>query len=333
MNLAVIFGKVGKAARGILGTTGLLAKKHAPELMLAAGGGSLILTIVETVKATNKTHDILEYKEEKMALIQRESEENDGYTVAICEADMRTLNRDVRIELAKVWWKVGMSTIMTLIFFGGVYKIVNGRLVCMTAAYDGLDQFTKQYRQNVRDEFGNEVDWRMAHSIKAEEMEERRRALEAADEEKKKKKRLRGDEVRTQYMKGVNNQIFDANSSTMWKRWWMPSQAIDFVCQVEKEIQDRVEINGFCILNWAYERLGMPCTAEGAIVGWIKRPKEKHDQPGHLVSLGFANDETPEEEIRRILGSPSNDEIYIWLQPNCDGVIYNLIDTPFSQRR
>ena len=26
MNLAVIFGKVGKAVRGILGTTGLLAK-------------------------------------------------------------------------------------------------------------------------------------------------------------------------------------------------------------------------------------------------------------------------------------------------------------------
>ena len=58
----------------------------------------------------------------------------------------------------------------------------------------------------------------------------------------------------------------------------------------------------------------------------------KHDRKGELLSLGLANNEMPEAEIRRILGSECNEDIWIRLFPNTDGVVYKLYERPFAER-
>ena len=329
MNLPVIFTKILNGVKAAAGTGSLMVRKNADKLMLVGGGATFIVTIVETVKATNKTNEVLAYKEQKEALIERESAENETYTPAIREMDEKNLKRTTRIELVKIWSRPATSAIATILLFGGAWKIVNGRYVLVSAAYDRLDDFTRRYRRNVVDRFGKDVDWEMAHGLKAEEMEAERKASEEYQEERKKKGKL---VPRTQYSKNINNQIFDIHTSERWKRFWLPEQAIGAVTQVEREIQSLVETRGFAFLNEAYEKLGMPLTAQGQVVGWIKTPRKLHDQKGDYCSLGFANDECPEDERRRILSSPSNEEMYIWITPNCDGVIYNLIDVPFHQR-
>lgn len=329
MNLPVIFTKALAGVKQAAGTGSLIVRKNADKLMLGGGVVSFVITIVETVKATNKTNEVLEYKEQKEALIEQESAANETYTPAIRLMDEKNLKRTTRIELVKIWSRPAVSAFATVIFFGGAWKIVNGRYVLVSAAYDRLDDFTRRYRRNVVDRFGKDVDWEMAHGLKAEEMEAERKAAEEYQEERKKKGKL---VPRTQYSKNINNQIFDIHTSELWKRWWLPDQAIHFVNQIEREIQSMVETRGYAFLNEAYTKLGMPMTAQGQLVGWIKTPKNLHDQRGQYASLGFANDECPEDERRRILSSPSNEEMYIWITPNCDGVIYNLIDVPFHQR-
>lgn len=332
MNLPAIGTKLMTGVKKVAGPTILFGKKHAPELALGGGVINFILSIKETIKATNKTNELLEYKEAKLEQIETESTMNANYTAEMREMDERNLTRNTRVELVKIWVKPGLFMVFTLICFGGAWKIVNGRYVAASTAYEGLDAFTKRYRQNVIDEFGADVDWRMAHSLKADELAERRKALEAGKDGEDKCKARKNGVPRTQYSKDVNNAIFDIHSSERWKRFWLPSQAIDFVRQIERELQSKVDCEGSAVLNDAFDLLGMPRTAQGAIVGWIKRPSNMHDQPGTYVSLGFANDETPPDEIRRILGSMNNEDIYIWITPNCDGVIYNLIDTPFHMR-
>ena len=332
MNVGLIFSRIGTLAKQTAGAGALMARKHAPELMIGFGIAGFAATIAETVRATNKTNEILEHRDSRMERIEEEFRKNDplasapAYSEADYHTDICAVSRQTKWDLAKTWTPVGTTAVVSVFLILGGYRILNGRYVATAAAYKMLEASTERYRSNVIREFGKDVDWRMAHSIKAEELEEERKKQDELRE--KSKSRI----PRTQYSKDINNQIFDAHSSDRWKRYWIPSQVLDFVRQVESEIQNMVNERGFAFLNDAYDRLGMPLTSQGAIVGWIKTPGNRHLEKGTLVSLGFANDETPEEEIRRILSSKSNDDLYVWITPNCDGVIYQKIDVPFSER-
>lgn len=328
MNPAMIFSNLGKAVRSLAGTTAIAAKKHAPELLVATGIGGFILTIAETVKATNNTNDILERKDALTKQIE-EGRGTEGYSEKDYAFDLKAVKNQTRWDLVKTWTPVATTTVVSAACVLSGFNILNGRYVATAAAYKTLEAGYQRYRENVIGEFGRDTDWRMAHSIKAEELaEERKKQEEIRENEKRNKKRV----PRTQYSKGISNQIFDCHSSIYWKKFWIPSQAIDWVQMAESKLQDKVNIEGFAFLNDAYEMLGMPKTSQGAILGWINTPRNKHNETGRRVSLGFANNETPEDEIRRIHASPSNEEMYIWITPNCDGVIYQLIDKPFSER-
>lgn len=329
MNVGLIFSNLGKAARSAAGTGVLVAKKHAPEMMVAGGLIGFIATIIETVHATNNTNDILERKETRIERVEEHRQDIDRYSEADYQADLKAIRNQTRWALFKTWAPVGTTAVASAALILGGYSVINGRYVATAAAYKTLEAGYERYRQNVVDKFGKDVDWQMAHTLKAEELdEERRKQREIRENEKRNKKRI----PKTQYAKGINNQIFDINSSDNWKRFWIPSQVIDHIRSVESKLQDKVNIDGFALLNDAYEMLGMKKTSQGALVGWINTPRNKHNEKGRWVSLGFANDETPEDEIRRILSTQQNEDIFVWITPNCDGVIYQLIDKPFSER-
>lgn len=333
MTLPLIFTNLANGAKALGKTALQLGRKNAPGLMMGAGVAGFGLTIYETVKATNETNEILERKEKKMELIQKESAENEDYTADIREMDEKNLARDTRFELFKAWIKAAIAAGFTVISFCGAYKLVNGRYVAVSAAYEGLDQFTKRYRRNVIDEYGRDVDYRMAHSIKAEEFEAARKERE---ENKKIRERNETKKIkkkpRTKYQE-INNQIFDIRSSSRWQRWWLPEQMLDFLRDCERKIYDFAqEHDGIVLGNDANDILGLQRTQQGAVLGWVIRPGNNHNTKGHYISLGLANDETPEEEIRRILATRDNEELFFWLMPNYDGVVHNLIGTNYRDR-
>lgn len=328
MNLPVIFQKGLAIVRNTAGSGALLAKKHAPELMIAGGIVGFVVTIIETVKATNNTNDILQHKETRFDMIESyRADSSNNYTAEDYDNDIRSVNRQTKVQLVKTWAPVATTGLSSVAMVLGGYKILNGRYVATAAAYKALETFTDRYRGNVIEEFGKDTDWRLAHTIKAEELEARRR--EEDEEPNGKRKRLK--RPKTAYEKGINNQIFDAHSD-YWKRYWTGDMMLDFVRMVESQLQDKLNMNGHVFLNEAYDKLGLPRTAQGAIIGWINRPSANHYEKGNFLSLGFANDETPEEEVRRILSISRNDDLWCWITPNCDGVIYQMIDLPYSER-
>lgn len=322
MNLPVIFTNIAKAARTYAGTGLVLAKKHAPEIMVASGVTGFIVTIIETVKATNKTNDILETRE--IELNERGAAYDQlglDYTDEMYDADTKDIKRKARVALFKTWFPVVTTAGMSVILVLKGYKIINGRYVATVAAYKTLEAGYERYRENVVAEFGKDVDWRMANNISPERLEgikqERMANDKIAEENKGKKKK-----DRKSYQRRYENDrgyLFDEDSSEYWKRWWTPTQFLDYIQQKTRELQDQFDTDGFLFVNDVLDKFGMKKTSEGQVVGWIKKRGKTT-----TISVGFA--EMPDEEIRRIKSIHNNSDLRFWLNMNPDGIIYNLVD-------
>ena len=324
MNLPVIFTKVLNTTKGIAGNGWLLAKKHAPEIMIATGIVGFGATVVETVNATNKTNDILENRERKIEIYEREHRENPSYTEKCFEEDVHAAWKQARWSIAKAWAPVVTFGGASVISILGGYKILNGRYVATAAAYKVLENRFDRYRGNVLERFGKDVDWQMANDVKAEDMEKAQKEREENRkiEEENKNRKLVKKRKKTTYQ-DVYQCIFDEYSDR-WQRYWTPELVLEFLKQVQREMNDLLHIRKHVFVNEVYDRLGLERTAEGAVTGWILT----RNNPNAFISLGI--DDMPAEELRQILGTRRNEEIRVKIRLNPDGLIYNLIDGPRS---
>ena len=319
MAITGILKTIADGAQKCAKTGLLMAKAHAPEIMIGGGIVGFGVTVYGACKATNKAHDILEEKEERVALYNDELDENASYTRSMYNEDIRVLNNRTRLRLLRAYAPVATTGIASVILVLGGYRVLNGRYIGVAAAYKTLEKVTERYRNNVIDEFGEETDWRMLHSIKKEDMD-------AAMKEREDNKEIIADNKNKVIKKrpasmyhDVYDSLFDAHSER-WKRYWTPEMMLDYLRQKESEANDKLRINGSLFLNDVYEMLGMPKTPEGQVTGWIYNP-------GKFLScvVDFGLKSMPEEEIRRILGTTRNEDLRVWLHFNPMGVVYTMI--------
>lgn len=320
MNLAGIAQLAVKGAKTAGNTVIFFGKAHVPELLIGGGLLGFGATVYGACRATNTAHDILEQKEEQLARNEEQFHEGhksqDGY-----ERGIRIINRETKVGLIKAYTPVATMGIASVILILGGYRVINGRFVAAAAAYKTLESGFERYRGNVISEFGKEVDWRMMHGMTEEEAEQRKRIIE--DQEKLpegKKPTAKETALALKRRNEGYNRIFDQYSDK-WKRYWTPEQFLDFVRFKVNQLQDKLVLQGYLFLNDLYEAYGLEKTSEGQLVGWLWRKN-------HHPKIGVGLDEMPEEELRRILGTRRNEDLMMWLTPNPDGIIYNLIDKP-----
>lgn len=320
MNLPVIFSKLTTTLR----TTGangiLLAKKHAPEILVGTGIAGFGLTIVGACKATDKTRDIIDDRDALIRSVNAGTA-SDGEK----ETAITTVKREARKEIIKAYIPTATMALASTACVLGGYGIVHGRFVATAAAYKALETGFDQYRNNVIDEFGADVDWRMRNNIKPEDLaaareeQDQNREIEADNKRKKGAKQR----PRTAY-ENIYSEIFDKESDR-WRRSWTPTQVLDYLHFAESELNDKLQLQKHLFLNEVYDRLGMRRTAQGAVVGWIitqTHPKSKVD---------FGLDNMPEDALRAFLSETYNDNIWIRLQFHPDGIIYNMIDEVYPK--
>jgi hypothetical protein len=329
MNLPVIFSKILPAMKSAAGTGTLMAKKHAPELLILAGITGFGVTIFETVKATNKTNEIVEDRETTLRTIddmRTECTESE-YSEASYVRDIKNANGHAKWAIIRAWLPVATLGTTSVIFVLSGYRILNGRYVATAAAYKVLEGSFDRYRGNVIERFGKDTDWEMLHSIKAEELakareeQQQNREIDADNKHKKIGKKRK----KTAYA-NIYNCIFDEYSDH-WQRYWTPDQVMYYLRAKEKEMNELVMLRGFAFVNEAYDKLGVEWTAEGQVTGWL-RPKHLGTKPMQKI-VDFGLDDMPEEELRRILSTRRNDEIRVPIQMNPHGLIYNMIDKDY----
>lgn len=322
MNLPVIFTKVANTARNLAGNGLLIARKHAPEIMIGGGLAGFGLTIYETIKATNKTNDILEEKHRKSSVYAEALDYPIGYGPGEYENDISDLNRRTKIAIIKAWLPVGTLAVASGASILGGYRIINGRYVATAAAYKGLENFIGRYRGNVVDRFGKDVDWELANDIKAETLE---KAMAEREENRKIEEENKGKKIRKKAPKTAYQDIYCGifdNYSDRWQRYWTAEQVLEYLKFKQNQLNDMLRIRKHVFVNEVYDMLGLERTSAGSVNGWILT----RTNPESHISLGI--DEMPADELRSILSTHRNEDIRVKIRLNPDGLIYNLIEDP-----
>lgn len=325
MNIGLIFKNAASAIRKVSGNGILLAKRYAPELMIGGGLAGFGVTIVGACKATSKAHEILERKEEALSnLGYYEDMSGVEYTEANLRKDTRTINRQTRRDLVRVYFPVVTGAIASGCLVLGGYHIINGRLVATAAAYKTLELGFENYRNNVVSEYGSDADWRMMNTYSDEDMQ--KALAERADNQdakldKKKRPFGKRKKPRTAYSH-IYDFLFDANSAR-WRSYWTPIQVLEYAHQKEQELTDQCKIRGHLFGNEINDAFDIERTPEGQVCGILMTPERRNDPNWH-VDLGL--DDMPDEVVREILSSTRNEDIHVWIRPKLDGVIYQQID-------
>ena len=319
MNLPLMLSRACNTARS-LGANGLLlAKKHAPEILIGSGIVGYGVTIVSACKGTIKTQEALERRDEAIEYYEA------NYAGAEKDQEIKQAKIDARKKIVKAYLPTATMALASTACVLGGYGIVNGRFVATAAAYKALETGFDQYRSNVIDEFGKDVDWRMRNNIKPEDLaaaraeQDQNREVDADN----KRKKLWKKRPRTDY-EHIYSEIFDKESDR-WRRSWTPDQVWDYLKFTEDELNDKLQLQKHLFLNEVYDRLGMRRTAQGAVVGWIIT----QTHPNSKVDFGLKD--MPEDAVRAFMSETYNDNIWIRLNFHPDGIIYNMIDNVYPK--
>lgn len=285
-----------------ISSIGFQAKKHAPEIFTTIGIAGGIGATILACKATRKVDNILEEKKNIEKNIEScLSDHEVQYTEQDAKKDIYITNVQTVTKLLKVYSPaIALGTLsIASILFG--QRILKKRNAAITAAYVAMERGFKNYRKNVVERFGDQVDKELKYGIKAQEIVEK-------DEKGK-------DVKKTVYtIEGEPKEIspyarFFEESSDQWKK--DSEYNLMFLRKQQDYANDVLRTKGYLFLNDVYQMLGIPKTKAGQIVGW-----KYNSQGDNYVDFGIY-DVTDERKRAFVNGYERN----ILLDFNVDGNI------------
>ena len=292
---------------------GFQLKKHSPEILVISGVVGVVASAVMACKATTKVSEILDQTKEdvdKIHDVLADESLSEEYTVEDSRKDLAVVYAQTSIKLVKLY---GPSVLLGALSITGILasnNILRKRNVALAAAYATIDKGFKEYRSRVVERFGEEIDRELKYNIKAKKIEEI-----VVDENGKEKK-----------VKSTIN-VADPNTYSDYARffddgcraWEKDSEHNLFFLKAEQNFaNDRLKARGYLFLNEVYERLGIPTTKAGQIVGWVYNP----DHPNGDNYVDFGIYDLYKEKTRDFV---NGHERVILLDFNVDGNILDLM--------
>lgn len=286
----------------------LLTKKYSPEILVSVGVVGMVASAIMACKNTLKLPEVIEdhnNRVEDLHLTIEEYPEMEQKEVNKITAKtyLHTIG-----DLSKLYAPSVLlcsASIFTIFASNTIYR---RRTAQLSAAYFTLDRMYKTYRQNVIEEFGEDVDYRMKYGIKTVEVEE-----EYEDKKGNKKTKKKKVDVVTNPLDMYSEyaRFFDEAS-----REWNKNSEVnrETLAVKEKFANDKLIAQGYLFLNEVYEMLDIPLTEAGQQVGWIYDPDS--DDYKNYVSFNVHNVALPGHQDF-IDGYTNN----ILLDFNVDGII------------
>lgn len=298
--------------------TGLKLKKYSPEILVVAGVAGTITSAVMACKATLKVNDILDEAKDQLDTIHEcigDPRMVDKYTEEDAKKDTVIVYTQTGVKLAKLY---GPSIVLGALSITSILasnNILRKRNVALAAAYTTIDKSFKEYRNRVIERFGKEVDRELKYNIKKEKVEETVTDPETGKEKKVKKTiDVAGQELASPYAR------FYDDGCAGWEK--DPESNLFFLRAEQNLANDRLRARGYLFLNEVYERLGIPTTKAGQVVGWIYDPENPDHQGDNYVDFGIYD--AHREKARDFVNGY---ERVILLDFNVDGPILDLIES------
>ena len=292
---------------------GFKIKKHSPEILIVTGVVGTVASAVMACRATTKLSEVIEEQKEQIYQIH-DYVETHGYSEKYSEEDSKKdlaiVYTQTAVKLVKLY---APSVILGTLSIGAMLtsnNILRKRNVALAAAYTAIDKSFKNYRNNVVERFGEEVDHELRYNIKAKEFEET-----IVDEN--------GNETT------VKNEVevVDPNSISDFARFfddgcngWTkdPNTNLAYLKNQQRYANDVLKTKGHLFLNEVYDMLGIPRCPAGQVVGWIY--DDNNPVGDNFVDFGIYD--ASKESNRNFVNGY---ERTILLDFNVDGNIMNLI--------
>lgn len=305
-------------------------KKNSPTILLVAGAAGCITATVIACRNTmklketleNGSNDIQELKADMDDAIEEvKSEMPDVTEKELKKAPVyKAYRRDIckqyaknSLEVAKLYVLpagIMVASIGTLFLSNDIWRKRSAQLLAACAA---TETAFKEYRKNVRETYGDEIDRNMLYGIKSKEITVVETDKKGKEKEVTKKLDVITDDKISDY--SMYSRFFDSSC-----REWTKDPAYNkaFLQAREKEANLRLRSQGHLFLNEVYDMLGFERTQYGQVVGWIF----DLDCPNGDNEVNFGIMDLHKEKNRDFINEY---EPVILLDFNVDGVIVDKI--------
>jgi len=297
MNLPV---KVTRTA----GRAGLLLKKHAPDILFGLGITGVIGAGVMLAQAARK-HDatkagVQNLLSDHVGAANDLLEENE-----ITDVQYKQYIGRAYIYAAGDWVKlygpaIGLYAVSIVGLIIG-HRQTKQRMASAVAAYTLMERSYSQYRQRVIEKLGEEQDDEFRHGTGE------KHSITVTDADGKKKK------VNYKVHRDASDYVALFDEYSM--QWRNEAQMnMYFLKSQQAYLNNLLIARGHVFLNEVWDCLGIPRTKAGAIVGWVKNEQNGGDS---VIDLGIYSTKNA--------GFINGYENACWIDPNVDGVIYDLL--------
>lgn len=309
MTKAELISKASRAFHKV----GFKLKKHSPEILIVAGTVGVVASAVMACKASTKLEQVLAEDKQQVEKIKEAPslpEMAGTYTEEDAKKDVAKVHVQTGLKLAKMYGPAVMLGAASLGCIITSHTIIRKRNLALAAAYATVDKGFKEYRKNVIERFGKDLDTELKYNIKKQEIEE---TIVKEDGTEEKVTR--------------NVEVMDPNNYSMYARiyddgcigWQKDAEHnFFFLRQQQNYANDLLKAQGYLYLNDVYKMLGFPTTRAGQIVGWVY--DEKNPVGDNFVDFGIFNIHNP-DAVRFVNGQ----ERVIVLDFNVDGNLLDLL--------
>lgn len=304
-----MLSNIKNAITKVTGNTGLLIKKHSPEILVGVGIVSIVSGTVMACKATLKVDEVLDEAKEnldKCKAIKEDETFKQDYTEEDYTKDVALVYMQTGIKFVKMYAPAVMLTIGGIGCIVGSHYILKKRNIALMAAYKTVEEGYKSYRKRVSNKFGEEVERKLHLGIEEETI------TEVEEDENGKKKKVKKVVDKYTDEPSMYARFFD-EASPYWKN--TPELNLTFLRAQQNYANDLLKSRGHVFLNEVYDMLGIQRTQAGQIVGWVLG-----GDGNDYIDFGIY-DITREKARDFVNGYEQS----ILLDFNVDGVIYDMI--------
>ena len=279
--------------------SGLVIKKHSPEILTGVGIAGLVGTAVLASKATLKLETVVDDVNAGLEMIQRTlNDKPEQYSEKDALHDKTVVYTKGAVAVGKLYAptvSMGMASIGCILAAHGIMKKRNAALA---AAYKATEEAFTRYKNRVLEELGEDQEREIRLGIREEEVV--------------------GEDGKKTVTKTIN-----PNDGSIYARFfdetcepWRKDAEYNLMflkCQ-QNMANDLLHTRGHLFLNEVYDMLGIPRSKAGQVVGWVV------DNGDSYVDFNIYAFES--EEARAFV---NGEERSILLDFNVDGNIFDLI--------
>ena len=244
-------------------------KRNESTICFAGGCVGMAVGIGLVVKGTLDIKETLEKDKEDIKAIKDYAEkyadkEDSDYTSAEYRKDIVIAYGNTALDVGKRYLPAVIAFIASVFLFNRGYSSLKARNIALVASLSLVTKEFEDYRQNVRDRFGERVDEELRFGIKPDDI-----VLDASGNT------VGWDpapEDMNIYLESTK-RIFDRTSSYFDRN---PDVNFFNLKIKEREANELLRIRKFMFLNDVYDLLDLPKCKAGQYLGWVYDPNVEH---------------------------------------------------------